>query len=213
MIKFLAVSNMLVAGMIQAAGPAFATSSRHCRQVNNIAPQTESKSGLESMACVDGKAYFLTYSYKSGHISLRSPDRVNVLAKVPKRFDPTLVGSERLIAFLPNELQPYLKKKVVLYTTAIRTSGGTGGGQCGSGSEIYLHALDVKKTQPKVLSSVLVSSCEQSIELYDADIGSGKIGSMKTVNGYLRARFLYYRGDDERGHARLSADFKRLEFE
>jgi hypothetical protein len=172
----------------------------------------ESVEQISSYACYADQSYRLQYDSKSGRVVLFF-DKTHVdLHRIPRRYDPSLVGADNIIGFLPAELQPYLSKDIILYISSIRTTGGGGGGQCGSGSEIYLNFLDVRPRLPTLRSSILIGSCAQSIELLDQDIPAGKFGAISVANNKLSLHFMNYGNLEGYPTATVSADFKQLEF-
>ena len=147
---------------------------------------------LPPQTCVGGRVYELKYVHGRGQIILRSARRESVLKKIPRGFDPSLVGGESLIGFLPDALQPYRTKNIVAYVSTIRSTGGNGRGQCGAGVEIYLNFLDLSLAFPKVKSSILIGSCEKPIELMEQDLSESALGDVSVVAGRLTLRFLSY---------------------
>jgi hypothetical protein len=135
-----------------------------------------------------------------------------VLRRIPQGFDPSLVGSDSLIGFLSDSLQPYKSRNLLLYVSAIRTNGGGGGGQCGSGSEIYLNVLDTSRDVPRIRSSILIGSCDESIQLLDQNIGRGTLGEVAVVENRLSLHFLNYKNLDGYAVGTVAPDFKGLLF-
>lgn len=164
-----------------------------------------------SQLCHRGHVYSIVYMANS--VTLHSGKRGTRLHKIPKGYEPEKIGAEGLIAFLPVEKQPYKDRDILLYTTAIRTKGGGGGGQCGSGAEIYLHALNLGKRPPHLLSSTLIGSCSQSIKLDEHDAGAKKFAALTVQDGRLGLKFLYYKSMEGSPTAFLAPDFKTLAFE
>lgn len=142
---------------------------------------------------------------------LKSKGRTHVLHRFAKGFDPSLVGAETLIGFLPNQLQPYKANKIILYISAIRTNGG-GGGQCGSGAEIFLNVLDLKPKGPTIIEHHLIGSCS-GIELENVNQYNHELGNISAESGRVVLKFASYRGYQGNPAATLSRDFKRLEFD
>jgi len=163
-----------------------------------------------SQLCHRGHLYSIVY--KGNSVTLHSGKRGMRLHKIPKGYEPEKIGAEGLIAFLPVEKQPYKDRDILLYTTAIRTKGGGGGGQCGSGAEIYLHALNLGKKTPHVLSRTLIGSCAQSIELDEHDVGAKKFGALTVKDGRLCLKFLNYKAMEGSPTAFLAHDFQGLDF-
>nr|WP_314543663.1 hypothetical protein [uncultured Massilia sp.] len=136
-----------------------------------------------------------------------------VLEKIPKRFDPELVGADEVIGLLPFSLQPYRNKSILVYISAIRISGGDGRGQCGAGLEIYMNFIDVSKAKPKQISRILIGSCNESIELEEINLSDKNLGEISVVNGKLSLRFLLYKEAEGKLVGVPSADYRRLIFE
>jgi hypothetical protein len=134
-----------------------------------------------------------------------------VLHRIPRGFEPSLVGADKSIGFLPDHLQPHKDQKIVFYVSAMRSTGGNGGGQCGAGSEIFLNVLDLSPATPKPLASHLIGSCS-GIEIDESDVYAGKLGDMSLVDGKLVMKFINYPGQATLAMATLSADFKKLQF-
>jgi hypothetical protein len=174
---------------------------------------TVSGDRLSSVACLDGRTYRLRYVQTSTRIVLTNNKKQTVLHQIPRRFDPSLVGSDTLIGFLPDSLQAYKAFGVLLYISTVRTSGGTGSGQCGAGSEIYLNFLNALPTTPKVKSSILIGSCEKSIELLHQDIPNGNLGAVAITNNKLSLQFMNYMDLEGYPTATVSSDFKKLLFQ
>lgn len=161
--------------------------------------------------CVAGQKYAITIDDQGRKIHLRSERRTHLLHRIPKGFEPSLVGADKFVGFLPDHLQLYREKKVVLYVSAIRSNGGSGGGQCGAGAEIYLHVLDLKPAHPKHMARHLIGSCS-GIELDNFDQSTSALGDITIADGRLVFKFLFYRGYHGSPAATLSSDFARLEF-
>ena len=177
---------------------------RHAHSCQNNAKQT-------STICVGENSFTLAYDANANTISVRSRQGKTVLHRIPKGYNPTLVGAQQSIAFLPPQLQPYAAREVLLYTSARRSNCGDGRGQCGSGAELYLHALSIKTEPPKVLSSILIGSCKESIELYEGAPPSWD--NFSIINGKLAIKFLAHPAQPDRTPtATLTDDFKRLVF-
>jgi hypothetical protein len=167
---------------------------------------------VQSIMCHGGHTYRLRYVQRSRRIVLTVDSRQLVLHRIPGGYDPSLVGSDKLIGFLPNSLQPYGTSNILLYISSIRTNGGSGGGQCGSGSEIYLNFLDVRPTIPKLKSSILIGSCEESIELLDQDTLRAQFGAISVIENQLSLQFMFYKKLEGDPIATVSPDHKQLLF-
>lgn len=159
-----------------------------------------------------GKVYRIRYVERRTRIDLDVEGEKIILHQIPKRFDPSLVGAERFIGFLPEELQPYKGSGNLLYVSSIRTSGGNGGGQCGSGAEIFLNVLNVKVKPPRTQASVLIGSCEKPIELLDQDMSNEVLGAVTVAEGHLVLQFMNYGELPGYPIATLSNDLKNLRF-
>lgn len=191
-----------------------ATAPTDCGSVVANITQSADQSPIKPIqtACVLGARYKM--KYLSGKISLSSLGHTWILEKIPKRFDPELVGTDTLIGFLPPSLQIYEKRNIVLYISSIRTSGGNGGGQCGSGSEIFLNVLDLSRTRPQMIARHLIESCEKSISIRNSSQAgkSQSLGDITTSNGKLVITYGFHRDYDDAPIATLSDDFKQLQF-
>lgn len=158
-----------------------------------------------------GHAYLVRYEPRTGDtVLLRGRDKM-VLESASTDADPVLVGADTVIGLLPEPLQVYRDKDVLVYVSAIRTMGG--GGQCGSGSEIFLKFLDVAAAKPAVKSSVLVGSCEKAIELDDQNLSQGVLGAVAAAGERLSLRFLYHGRREGNLTALVSKDLRALEFQ
>ncbi|XYJ11492.1 hypothetical protein ACSUZJ_05760 [Telluria sp. B2] len=159
-----------------------------------------------------GRVYRIRYVERRTRIELDVKGKKTILHQIPKRFDPSLVGAEGFIGFLPEELQPYKGSGNLLYVSSIRTSGGNGGGQCGSGAEIFLNVLNVNAKIPRTQASVLIGSCEKSIELLDQDMSNDVLGAVAVGEGHLVLQFMSYEERSGYPIATLSNDLKNLRF-
>ncbi len=161
--------------------------------------------------CVGGKPYSIVHHAAGRKTSLKWRAGSAVLHRIPRGFEPSLVGADKSIGFLPDHLQPHKDQKIVFYVSAMRSTGGNGGGQCGAGSEIFLNVLDLSPAKPKPLASHLIGSCS-GIEIDESDVNAGKLGDMSLVGGKLVMKFINYPGQATAAMATLSADFKKLQF-
>ncbi len=165
-----------------------------------------------SSICAANREYTITLNNQGNRISLTSNGRTEVIQRIPKGFEPTLVAGDKLLGFLPDHLQHYKAKKIVLYVSTIRTTGGGGGGQCGAGTEIYLKVLDLKPARPSIIAKHLIGSCS-GIELENFDQSNLELGSISIVDGQIVMKFGYYRGYQGEPTATVSRDFKHLKFD
>jgi hypothetical protein len=167
---------------------------------------------LPLVACSQGTPYRIKYDEKTRKIKLIYNHKNMALEQFSKGRDPALVGADSIIGFLPDQLQVYKNTGVLLYISSIRTNSGSGGGQCGAGSEIYLNFLAVKKPKPRVSSRILVGSCDYSIELDNQNIQDGEIGEISVEDGQLRLHFLHYKNLGGSPVATITPDRKSLVF-
>ena len=170
------------------------------------------KDSVESSFCLDKKAVSLKYSFKNRNVSFSIKNKNFLLAKIPAGFNPEMVGAEKHFLILPENLQPYISRNILLYMSAIRTTSGKGGGQCGSGAEIYLNTLDLSSKRPVTLSKILIASCSKNIELMGSESPTNGLGYFSVDDGNLLINFLSYKNLDGNPRARLSTNFKEIEF-
>ena len=162
--------------------------------------------------CYQGQFYEIKYIQKSTKIVLVG-DRINsTLHQISRKFDPSLVGGDVSIGFLPEYLQIYRRLGMLLYLSSIRTTGGDGGGYCGAGAEISLQFLDMKTRRPKFRQGILIGSCRDTIELVDQNVSRGIFGAISVVEGRLNFQFMNYGMRQGYPVATLSDDFKALRF-
>jgi hypothetical protein len=159
-----------------------------------------------------GEIYRIRYDPSRGRIELTFNSRNVVLHRIAKGYDPSIVGSDVFIGFLPDALQPYKSQGYLIYVSSRRTNGGSGRGQCGAGSEIYLNFLDTRAAIPKPRSRILIGSCDQSIELDDQDISTGSLGNIDLDEGKLSLHFLHYENMEGSPTASVSSDLTKLVF-
>lgn len=191
------------------AVPSLAEQKSICTTQDPATPRPAGKSDA-SILCVDGQpAYRLEYDPVKMTVAIgKSRKSLHVVKTIPKDYDPSFVGGEEDIRFLPNRLQPYIKDNVLLFTTAQRSSAGDGMGQCGAGVERSLHVYSA--TKQKIISSFLITSCLSGVELFGSGQSEQNFDGYSIVNGVLNLRFVFRRGADKTS-ARISQDYKRLE--
>lgn len=165
------------------------------------------KTSMQHVVYANGRPYRIAYNRRASRVEITSVGRKMVSA-VPAAYDPALVGSDTLIGFLPEKLQVFKKNKVLLYVSSIRSSGGNGMGQCGSGSEIYLNFLDISTQVPGLKSTILIGSCKESIELEDQDVSKGEVGDITVVDNNLTLHFLNYKEIGGEPEAVVTPDYK-----
>lgn len=181
-----------------------------CPPTDFVQQATSKRGRVLSLANLCGHLVTLSYSVKNGRITMRSGSERRTVRRIGRRFDPHFVGADGLISFLPIGLQPYRERNIFLYTTAMRTSGGDGSVQCGSGVELFLGAVEIGSNKLKVLSDILIESCAESIYLTDDGGGRGKLPALSVADGRLGISFLGY-GSHGELQATLSSDARRLE--
>lgn len=202
----------LILILILIQSQAWATGSDIKKIVECSLTSPKSSRMLPLQTCIEGRIYQLKLAKANSQIVSVFGKKVTVLSKIPKGFDPALVDADDLIGFLPDEFQAYKEKNTLVYISSIRTTGGDGRGQCGSGVEIYLNFLDVAHTTPKVKSSILIGSCTKPIELLHQDLSHSKLGEIAVVEQKLSLQFLSYLDLEGYPTATISSDFKTLEF-
>ncbi|MFC5479895.1 hypothetical protein [Massilia suwonensis] len=163
--------------------------------------------------CLNGLNYRIYYNKKTTSIVVKNKNKEVTLQKIPKRYDPVIVGADTFIGFLPDKLQVYKDIGILAYISSIRTSGGDGKGQCGAGAEIFLNFLNIQhRMAPKVLSKILIGSCSESIEIMDQDLSSGILGRLFVIDKKLSLQFMNYPEIEGYPTASISTDLKHLEF-
>jgi len=167
---------------------------------------------LSSVACLRGAAYRLQYDRNLKKIILLFDRKRIILQEIPSGRDPALVGTDKLIGFLADKLQVYKNSNILLYTSSTRTNAGSGGGECGAGSEIYLNFLDLRMPGPRVTSKILIGSCDQSIELDEQDAFEGRIGDITVEGDKLFLHFLNYKKIKGSPTAKIAPDARNLLF-
>ena len=179
-------------------------------------PFVKGREQLSSACIIDPvggyKEIQLVFDLRRSVLYLKSGRERVVLENIGGDFDPSLIGVESRLRFLPPALQPYRSQGLLLFVSSRRSVAGTGGGQCGAGAEDFLNILDANKKPAKVLARLLIGSCLDNVELID----SSEFGAYKSFwvdGGVLAMQFLSY--DDrceERLMAKLDVASKRLRF-
>lgn len=175
------------------------------------APDAKSQRPGASL-CLPGKTLTLDYREKARTVSIAIGGRSHRIERIDKNYGPELIGMEKHIRFLPLDLQPYLSRNVVLFNTVVRSSGGEGMGQCGSGAEEYLNAASIDGAKVKVLGKVHVGSCYESIYPDNEDGNETDFSAYSVHDGRLAIKFLNYPEMKNSPTGILSKDFRRLEF-
>jgi hypothetical protein len=203
----------LLLGFILIFSPAIATSAEDiCTKSVKSHQMARNKDGVASRFCFDKNEVSLKYFFKERNVSFSIKNKNFLLDKIPAGFNPEMVGAEKYFIILPENLQPYISRNILLYMSAIRTTSGKGGGQCGSGAEIYLNTLDLSSKRPVTLSKILIASCSKNIELMDSESPTNGLGYFSVDDGNLLINFLSYENLDGNPRARLSTNFKEIEF-
>ena len=161
---------------------------------------------LAACALSHAAAPSLKYDQKKRTVSLTANGRTIMIDRFLKNEGPELVGMEKFIRILPPGLQPYGDRGILLLNTARRSSSGDGGGQCGGGSEMHLHAVDLNKRPPRQVGKVLVGSCWEDLYPDETPTGPDDFSGYSVENGSLRIRFLGR-------SARLAENLNELEFD
>jgi hypothetical protein len=171
-----------------------------------------SKTGKQqATSCASDQPVYLRHSSERRSVSISKDGRTTLVKRIDKGYTPELIGMTAFIRFLPNSLQPYTARGVILFNTVERSTGGNGGGQCGSGYELYLNAANVSRSPARVLGRVKIGSCLESTTLYDMENGPYDFSSFSVQNGRLAIKFLLLKGELEKPTALLSDDFQALE--
>lgn len=158
------------------------------------------------------KKLALILEAKRGELYVASAGRRYLVERIGRQYHPSLVGTEDRVRFLPLRLQAYAGQGKWLFVSSRRSSGGNGGGQCGSGSEDFLNVLDVTRKVPLVVGRVAIGSCLDGIELQDT-AEYGDLRSFQVEDGQLHIDFLFYRGrNEDHPAAVLGPDFGPLRF-
>lgn len=162
--------------------------------------------------CLPGAKLKLEYQRKNRKVALHIKGRPIVIEKIEKGYGPELIDMQGYIRFLPLKVQPYLESKVVLFNSVVRSTGGNGGGQCGSGYELFLNALNLSQSKPRVVGKVKIGSCTESIFPEGIDEGPADYSAYSIRDGKLTIKFFNYKSMDGSPTAVLSKDFNQLEF-
>ncbi|MEY4766605.1 MAG: hypothetical protein RI907_3278 [Pseudomonadota bacterium] len=197
------------------APPCFAAQP-DCKAADAAEPRRKGQ-GHVSELCVDGahgqNRVKLVYDPRGGEVVAWWGHQRLRVDHFGKRFDPAWVGSEHKIRFLPMRLQPYRAQGVWLFTTSRRSTGGNGGGFCGSGVEDWLQVLQLSGARAAILARHPIASCLNGIELADAE-PFGEFHAFWVQGGQLHMQFLFH-GQQPEGQlaAHLDAqDFSVLRF-
>lgn len=172
----------------------------------------DSASRAAASLCLPGKSLSLEYHNVSRELSVRVNGQQNKIERVEKGYSPDLIDMQEYVRFLPLELQPYLSGNVVLFNSVVRSTSGNGGGQCGSGYEMYLNALRVEKSGAKVVGKIKIGSCFESIFPIGIDEGPADYSAYSVKDGRLSIKFFNYKKMDGYPTAVVSQDFRQLEF-
>lgn len=198
-------ANSLVASADTSASPFRLKSD--CKSIKD-----QLRNKIVERICIDGNTCHLHCNRQRSSVEFESSQKKLVLHQIPKARDPAIVGTEKAIGFLPENLQVYMKQNVLAYLISMRTNSGGGGGQCGAGAETFLNFLDVSQLKPKVRGSILVGSCKESIELVDQNLSRGEFGGISIKDKEISLEFLFYKNSLENREGVVSSDFKTLIF-
>jgi hypothetical protein len=210
------ISNFLVAALsvfaISYSVTTQAKSAEVCKPIEGETEIVVENNLASSSLCVADHLYTLTFNLTTNKLQISTPKGRFLLSKIPKNYSPTLVGAEDKIRILPRELQPYLSQNILLFTSALRTRGNDGAGQCGAGEEVFLNTLNISKKNPKIISKLLISSCAKSIDLAGSDeLNASFISAFSVINNRLEINFINY-STKENLTALISSNYKELEF-
>lgn len=206
---------LLVAALLasQACTTASPAKDEVCVEGTDKSTPTLQKNGdIISDLCNRGHNYRLTYSASKRTITLGGATAAPFeLDRIPEDLDPSVVGAESDIRFLPPRLQPYVGDSTLLYLSAERSRGGGGMGQCGAGVERFLNVLNLQGQKPRRTGRILISSCWESIELGGSELpGADLLSAFSTANGRLQIGFLSH--GDQHGQALLNDDLSQFVF-
>ncbi|KRC02738.1 hypothetical protein [Duganella sp. Root198D2] len=162
--------------------------------------------------CLPGKTLTIDYRSKARTVSITINGSSHVVERIDRNFGPELIGMELYIRFLPMELQPYLSRNVVLFNSVVRSSGGEGMGQCGSGGEVFVNAMSISGAKARVLGKVQVESCSLSIVPANMEQETA-FSEYSVVDGRLAVSFRHYPEIEGRPTGVLSSDFRQFEFQ
>ncbi|WP_426344513.1 hypothetical protein ACN9MU_10015 [Pseudoduganella sp. R-32] len=161
--------------------------------------------------CLPGRTLTLDYQPKARTVSIAVNGRPHTVERIDMNYGPELIGMEKSIRFLPMALQPYLSRNVVLFNSVIRSSGGEGMGQCGSGAEVFINALSMSDAKVKMLGKVQIESCWRSI-FPDHLENASAFSAYSIRDGRLAVKFSSYPDVEGTPTGILSDDFRQLEF-
>jgi hypothetical protein len=172
------------------------------------------KRAVTSQLMVPGKGVVrLSYSLSKRILTLSVAQASVTVNRVEQGKNPELIGAEGHIRILPLRLQPYLSSGKIVFLFAERTRDNNGGGQCGSGEELYLQIAELTAPSPKVVSKILIGSCSQGIDLMNSDTPhAGLLSAFSVIDGKLQIEFLSYMSRTEGFIAGLSSNFSTLIF-
>jgi hypothetical protein len=145
----------------------------------------------ESKIECNGFSYALKFDKKNARATLVFKGLSQVVDDVPRNQNPILVDSAQWVRLLPLEKQPYLVNGIVALTLA-RKSKAASSGQCGSGREIDLVFFDVHKSKLKRLSSYVLESCLDSLNI--ALDGVKLLDAISIENDELIGEYDYFHG-------------------
>jgi len=162
--------------------------------------------------CLPGKTLTLDYQAEARRLIIDINGHPHTVERIDRNFGPELIGMEKYIRFLPLELQPYLSRNVVLFNSVVRSSGGEGMGQCGSGAEVFVNALSISEAKVRVLGKVQVESCSRSIFPAAMEGEEADFSAYSVQDGRLAIKFGNYPEIEGSPTALLSRDYRQFEF-
>ncbi|MGW8391020.1 hypothetical protein [Pseudoduganella sp. HUAS MS19] len=101
----------------------------------------------------------IKYDKTNRTISLTANGKTLVLEHLAENEAPELVGMEEYIRILPEELQPYRDRGILLLNTAARRPCANDPGQCEREYAMYLHSVDINPPLPRQIGKMNLRSC------------------------------------------------------
>ncbi|MBT9568216.1 MAG: hypothetical protein IV085_07940 [Thiobacillus sp.] len=127
--------------------------------------------------------------------------------RLDKNANPELVGAEGSIRFVPNQIVKQGEADYIGLIVAERSTRGSGGGQCGAGSEEYFVAYKLTGTMLKEMHRSLIHSCIKGMDLDTGD-GNNNDFSVRFDGEAIVFKWLTYPGTDAQvaGHYYFSTN-------
>lgn len=203
---------MLAKTLLFALAPAIAWAGNpKCSAETPESLSVSAKGTRTAAVCLAGVPVEMRYNAARRTIAVKRDGKQTVIAKIDKDHTPELIGAVDYIRFLPSGLQPYAPRGIVLLNIAERSTAGDGRGQCGSGEEIFLSAVDVSRAPARRLGRVLVHSCRHPVMLRSTEGGARDFSSYSVRDGKLAITFMALHDHEGDPTAVLSDDFRSLD--